>query len=501
MSTIASPVALLTRQLEARGVRYCHWKSNEHLAEAADGRTDLDILVDRQCRDGMRLALAESGFRPMWATPWAGYPAVEDHVAIDPVLGRLVHCHLHYRLILGERHLKGYRLPWEEEILASRELAGETGLFRSQADWEMLLLVVRMGLKIRARDWLGPLRRRTWPAKGERAEFEWLRSRITPDLVLEHCLRAIGPQAAERLGPVLRDGPTLRNVAAFAKAARRRLREFRRYGATRAAAGYYGRLCLSIVARIRKRRGTSVPYHRTIASGGVVVAFVGADGSGKSTVTREVRRCFAEKIDVLPVYFGSGDGTAMPMRGLLRRAKSLVRKSPSSRSASPGFDGAAAAAGAGGIGSGFGALYRVCWALLLAHEKSVKLREAWRASSNGLLVIADRYPQAEVMGSTDGPLLAEWRDHPSRLRRAVARWEARPYEWARAQPPDLVIRLRVSGEAAFARKPEYDLSWSTKRVAIIDSLTFGGACVVDIDAEQPLPEVLSDAYRRVWERV
>ena len=35
----------LFNQWNDQGIRYCHWKSNEHLMEGLDGETDLDIYV------------------------------------------------------------------------------------------------------------------------------------------------------------------------------------------------------------------------------------------------------------------------------------------------------------------------------------------------------------------------------------------------------------------------------------------------------------------------
>ncbi|HWL90278.1 MAG TPA: hypothetical protein VNP90_02835, partial [Actinomycetota bacterium] len=39
-------LARLLDDLADHGVRFCHWKSNEHLAAGLAGRTDLDLLVD-----------------------------------------------------------------------------------------------------------------------------------------------------------------------------------------------------------------------------------------------------------------------------------------------------------------------------------------------------------------------------------------------------------------------------------------------------------------------
>ena len=34
-----------------QGIRYCHWKSNEHLLEGLNGETDLDVYVCPQDKE------------------------------------------------------------------------------------------------------------------------------------------------------------------------------------------------------------------------------------------------------------------------------------------------------------------------------------------------------------------------------------------------------------------------------------------------------------------
>ena len=54
--TDAPPDQMLTAlsqlfaECRRHGVVVSHWKSNSHLAEAVQGRTDLDLLVDREFR-------------------------------------------------------------------------------------------------------------------------------------------------------------------------------------------------------------------------------------------------------------------------------------------------------------------------------------------------------------------------------------------------------------------------------------------------------------------
>jgi ABC-type hemin transport system ATPase subunit len=51
-----------------------------------------------------------------------------------------------------------------------------------------------------------------------------------------------------------------------------------------------------------------VPLRRTHPAGGRIIAFLGPDGSGKSTLVQEIRRWLAWKLDIYPLYFGSGAG-------------------------------------------------------------------------------------------------------------------------------------------------------------------------------------------------
>ena len=50
------------------------------------------------------------------------------------------------------------------------------------------------------------------------------------------------------------------------------------------------------------------PWSRHAAGGGCVVAMLGVDGSGKSTVVGSLRSWLGAELDVMPMYFGTGDG-------------------------------------------------------------------------------------------------------------------------------------------------------------------------------------------------
>jgi len=497
MIPLAVSRALLDR-FHADGIRYCHWKSSEHVLAGLAGETDLDILIDRTQAGLAQEILARCGFKRFAATIGMGYPAIEDYIALDRATGTLLHCHTHYRLVAGERHLKGLQLPWENRFLETRLWDPEHQIFRVDPFLELVTLLVGADVKMQTSDLAFQLLGRRYVRGGLLAEYEWLSSRADRPQVLELGRELLGPDVERPLAELI-DRPL--NTAAllrFRRAARGELDRFRTYGRVTAFALQALRGVAWTVAGVnRKLLRSPRPLRRTIPSGGLVVAFLGSDGSGKSTLVREVSRTFASKIDVYRVYFGSGDGPVSLLRLPLRGARRLyVRLVHGSREGPRGAPVPASARSAKGGAAGLG---RVLWGLSLAREKSRRLQSAWRARSLGMLVLADRFPQTQVLSFNDGPLLADLQQSGGRLARWSASREARAYQWANRYPPDLVIRLNVSPAVAVARKPEMTPEEVARRVEAVRSMTFGeGAKVVDLDADRPLEDVLREVKWIVW---
>lgn len=495
----AGPLGIVERllaALERDGVRYCHWKSNWELDQALAGEGDLDLLIDRaQSSDACR-ALQETGFRAFQAVPWIHYPAVEDWLGLDPASGRIVHCHLHHRLVLGAKPLKEYRLPWEREVLASSTRAGGHGPRTPSPEIEMLLFLVRGALKTNTSGALLRALGHGEPPERLAGEFAWLASRASTDGVLARCREWLGDRAEAAARRLLEEGPSGRGLRGLRRTIGPRLRAVTRVPWASAGALLWGRLARHGYVRLVRKAAKARPYHRLDPRGGIVVAIVGADGSGKSTVGRELAAWLRPHVDVFRPYFGSGDGPACLARRLLmplRRA--LTRSSGGGSDAGPRHLRSAPS----GHARGARLVLQIGWALLIACEKRANLARAWQASTSGLVVIADRYPQCEVMGSCDGPLLSELRGGRGGLLARLAEWEHSTYEQARSRPPDLVLRLAVSPETAHARKPERGVEWARWRVETVAGLTFGAARVVDVDAEQSLERVLLETKRLIWE--
>jgi hypothetical protein len=99
-------------------ISYCYWKSSKRIQSVLAGEGDLDLLIARHDQHRAEAILLERGFKLFPSVAMRDHPAILSYLGYDEPSGRLIHLHLHFRLIVGERLHKNYRIPWETEILA-----------------------------------------------------------------------------------------------------------------------------------------------------------------------------------------------------------------------------------------------------------------------------------------------------------------------------------------------------------------------------------------------
>ena len=130
---------------------------------------------------------------------------------------------------------------------------------------------------------------------------------------------------------------------------------------------------------------------------------------------------------------------------------------------------------------------------ILSLWRTHKFRRMLRLNRRGVLVITDRYPQAEVPGfHFDGAGLGAV-NAESWLGRKLAAREQRLYQWMASHVPALVIRLNIDADTAHMRKPDHKLSMLRDKVSVIPNLRFNGARILDLDGRDPYEQVLDTA--------
>jgi thymidylate kinase len=241
----------------------------------------------------------------------------------------------------------------------------------------------------------------------------------------------------------------------------------------------------AVVRRVWLKCGHPIRYGKTLPHGGALIAVIGADGSGKSTLSRDLTRWLRFKLDAHLLYMGSGDGAGGWVHKLRRGAKAAVT-STKKKIVLPTLVSKVRAP------SMWEKLYRLLDVHLM-RRKVRMLRLGRKLARDGSVIVLDRYPQNQVPGISDGPRL----QNGSGFFWAAAA-EKRLYHEAAGLGPDMVIKLRVDAQTALARKPDHGLEAIARKCRIVDDLDFPRSEVVNVDANQPYAHVLVDAKRAVW---
>lgn len=487
----------LFEDFHEQGIAYCHWKSNEHLLEGLAGVTDLDVVVERH--EDIEELLVQNGFQLFESGWFVRYPGLEDYLGYDPETGKLIHLHLHYRLAIGNKRLKDYHLPWIGTLLSRRKFDNDHGVYTADPAMEMLLLLVRYALKLQKRDYLkAPFG--SYLDDDVVREYEWLRERIDQNEVVDLAAELLNDEAADLISKMLASPPGLWQFRKLRTVCADELSNYRTYGYVEAQVrGLLREMFLGFRSLNESYVGRPRFYRRTVPSGGVQIVLLGVDGAGKSTILEELDEWLSWKVDVQRIYYGSGDGPATRLRYPIIYARKRMGGPGTTQAGSESVE----ADGGGDVQSNRSLVMRVgriLRGLVLARERRKKLRTGWRARNRGLVVLGDRYPQKQIEGFIDGPLLAHLSESSSRLLRYLARWERDAYRYAEEHPPDLVIVLDVSPETAHERKPEMPIEQFARRKAAIDDLDFDTECRV-VDAEQPLDEVSREIRELIWKKL
>jgi len=485
-------LARLLDDLARGGVRYCHWKSNEHLVAGLAGRTDLDLLVHVDDLAAFREALERRGLKELSAPPAKRFPGMEHWLGFDDGTGALFHLHVHEQLILGEEHVKDHHVPLEGAFLDSVRLLD--GVPVPSPELELGVLSVRALLKYRDRDVVKDvLKIRTPGMERVRDELGWLLERTTTSKV-GAALRATGEVVPSEvvvrfLDTYLRDPRDGTRFFFLRREVRSAMRGLRRRGRARASA--------LRLARSWSRRLGTVP-RMTLAEGSTI-ALIGSDGSGKSTLARELADWLGWKVDVRVRYLGSKSPSRrsrwsyVAFRALRRGHRTIGRRLGEGSTIARGLEGARDVT--------LGVHH-----LAIAHDRARRVETGRREARSGRLVVFDRFPLTTLSGQEDlvildGPRIRTMLPSGRRSIRALAVREERVY--SRFGVPDRLVLLDVSPSVAAARKPDHrrEVIEAKVRAAreLADLAERHGVRTMRIDADRALDDVSLELRKQVWD--
>lgn len=489
---VAETSALLVELLMAfhcGEVAYCYWKSSKRVHLALNGATDLDLLVARRSRERALRILFALGFKFVQSARWRNHPAVMSFLGYDEPSGKILHVHIHFWIVLGNALVKNHRLPDEDSFICRSAQHQSLPIRMLHPTDEALLLMIRGSFELHRYD---PITIRRWRSMNEKFDLDWatLRPRIDAAEFADRSRQLFTPDLARRISAQLASPHPWRELRRLRGTMERELKAYATCGAAMAFVQTCGCAILWTCGEIN-RRYLYIPRlpRRHPLGGGIVIAVAGVDGSGKSTLVANLRSWLEPEIDVMTIYFGTGQGrpsfillpfkiTALLISPFIKtKPRGASHGSLSDRPASLLYD-----------------LMFIVWATAVAIEKRGKLFLSRRAVARGFVVLTDRYPQSEIKNFNDGPMLHRSNYAPGWLRR----FEAGVYDLAHRAAPDLLIKLHVKPETVARREPDMHPKVIRQRVDSFSELTFAADRIVSIDAERPLQDVIKKAKREVW---
>jgi hypothetical protein len=284
----------ILNDLHRQGISYCYWKGSRRVHLVLAGKGDLDLLVGRRDQHRIEALLLQRGLKLFPSVSGRDHPAVVSFLGFDEASGTLVHLHLHFRLVTGERLLKNYRIPWEDQLLAHATRHPSLPILILDPASEAILLVVRACLELRRTD---PVTLRRWGTTREKFALD--REALIPE-VDEGALRARaakliaegpnGEDLADRIVEAFYDAGGLKIPVALRRRVEAHFAFDRSYNAFEYRLRSLGRVTLWLAGDLNKRLlHWPRPWNRRAPGGGCVVAMIGVDGSGKSTAVSTMR--------------------------------------------------------------------------------------------------------------------------------------------------------------------------------------------------------------------
>jgi thymidylate kinase len=478
-------VTKLCRELDAARIIYCHWKSNANLAHSASGENDLDLLISRSSVQQFTQILIRLDFKQAFDLPHEQLPGVLDFYGFDRAARKFVHVHAHYQLILGHGATKNYHLPIERQYLESI-VQGQ--LFNIPTpEFEFIVLVIR--LMIKHSTWDVVLLGNGDLSDTERQELVYLQEQISqPNLakLLQTSLPCIDESLFSLCVRSLTQKCSLHFRLKTGEALRRQLIATARRSQ---ASDIFLKIWRRLEGGIRRRVFRS-STKKHLASGGLMIAIIGGDGSGKTTALNGLYEWLSDEFEIKRIHMGKPPWSlsTIIIRGIIKIGRSFglypFLKEGSEytiNTLSPLFPG-------------YPWLIReVC----TARDRYLLYKTGRRYASNGGLVLCDRFP-IPVIKIMDGPQVERvTRDiKTNKLIKFLAKLEEKYYK--QILLPDLLITLRVDPEISVQRKTDETADSVRSRAGELWNVNWSNTPAHVVDASKSKTEVLSDLMTLIW---
>lgn len=499
----------LFNSFEQNNILYIHFKSNTNLDKSFEGKGDFDVLVDKNRISDIETLIIKCNGKRHNPVHIGSYPGVDNWLVFDDLSGKIYHLHLHYQLATGKSFVKDYVIPWNDVLFSTRVKDPNYGIYITNPNVELLLLTFRIVLKAKLFDRSKKLFGLYKLNRGMQIEWDDLSGKVSHSELLK-VAEALSPGVPSSIIDIIsKKELTSSDFFKLHIYIRKAMSNYRRISGLEATV----RSCIyNVVVRVRKimsvKFGRLSILRKTSLQGGLIIAFVGVDGAGKSTVSNEITKWIRlGKIECRRFYMGTGDGKTTFLNSLVKKVVRL--KDKGNGKVKQGLDSPVihSSRNKGAI-----SLFKTPYSFL---KKAVKIYQISSVQSNnkkkiirmnryrlnGGISVLDRWPQIEIPGQNDGPKVKMFEDRFTDkwyIKRRIEK-EKSNLGIVKEIKPDLVFRLNISIDTCMNRKPEHiNRKGFENKLYELNQLNFQGAKVIEVNAELPYDEELLEIKRILW---
>jgi hypothetical protein len=492
-NTCSKTTLKLFKDWNENGIKYCHWKSNEHLLEGLQGKTDLDVLICPLDSNKANMYLINNGFKRVISHKWKSYSAVEDWIGVDSQNLVQTHMHIHYRLLTGLKNVKEQYLPWDNLVLDNSVKHKKYDIYVCNPNIEIIMLICRIAIKKNLLDSLKGCRM----SDTEKLEFNYLIERCSIDAVSKFAEQMLSMQAKNELLKIIQKFDYTVNLSSFRKIILKEFPMCQKITRTKATCIYAKR---QIIYKLAKLFRCPIRLKKNIYTGGKLISFIGVDGAGKTTLAKDFEKWLSWKIDCRYVYLGTGDGKSSFLNRMKKKIVIKERREKSTKDVIKSINH--------------------CEPSVLSLKKQVKLIvrnyicysndkykykticNIFKMVNDGCIVITDRYPQMQFEGIYDGMTIVSFKGNKllSAINEIIMIKEHDLYEKMCSVNPDIVIKLDIPFEISIERKPctGKALEQVKEKVEITKKLHYKGSHEYIINSVGEIDETKKEVCNLLW---
>jgi len=469
----------LIEKLNKHNIKYCHWKSNLLLDEALGGYDDLDLLVAREDIYRFEILILSLGFKEASNRNISFY-GIKHFYGFDIATGNILHLHIYYQIKTGASWSKSIHFRFEDYVLENLTLHS-SGVLIPQKHIELTIFVFRVLLKyskIHEAILVDREKKRTLK------ELKYLENGLNRDklkLFLEKFFPNISIDEFYNYLKTIKHGSNFKKYL-IGKGLQKRVSNYKYLTPFEEFRFNSYQLIYRTLNKLFFKQ------KKRLHSSGIFIVIAGADATGKTTVTHDLKRWLGKNFTTRLIHFGKPPSTllTLPINLLIR----FTKRGKGSKSLKFSTQ----------KGSNRKSFLYMIRQLSLAYDRYSQIIKYYKVVSKGDILIVDRY-KSENYYVMDSPRLNP-KDYKG-LKRKIATLENLLY--SKMPRPDILFFLTVPIEVAVERnrtrikegkeseefirirhKENQNLEYSAKQIFKIDT---------NVPYEMELREIKSSIWR------